>query len=164
VALAYEANLTRVVTFMKSRDASQRVYPKIGVTEPHHAMSHHGNNPEKLQNLVKLNTTTWRSSRSSWTSWRPRRTATDAARSHRHPVWQRHERERHAQPLNIPTLLVGKGNGLLKGNQHIAAPKDTPMANFLLDMVNKFGSDDEDVRHQHGRFEGVGRSSGRTGR
>ena len=41
---------------MKSRDASQRVYPKIGVTEPHHAMSHHGNNPEKLANLVKLNT------------------------------------------------------------------------------------------------------------
>ena len=56
MALAYEADLTRVVTYMKSRDASQRVYPKIGVTEPHHAMSHHGNNPEKLANLVKLNT------------------------------------------------------------------------------------------------------------
>src|SRR5678815_156983 len=48
MALAYEADITRVVTYMKSRDASQRVYPKIGVTEPHHAMSHHGNNAEKL--------------------------------------------------------------------------------------------------------------------
>ena len=41
---------------MMSRDASQRVYPNIGVTEPHHSMSHHGNNPEKIANLVKLNT------------------------------------------------------------------------------------------------------------
>ena len=56
LALAYEANLTRVFTFMMSRDASQRVYPNIGVTEPHHSMSHHGNNPEKIANLVKLNT------------------------------------------------------------------------------------------------------------
>ena len=55
-AVAFEANLTRVFTFMKSRDASQRVYPNIGVNEPHHAMSHHGNNPEKIAGLVKLNT------------------------------------------------------------------------------------------------------------
>ena len=56
MALAYEADITRVFTYMKARDASQRVYPNIGITEPHHAMSHHGNNPEKLANLVKLNT------------------------------------------------------------------------------------------------------------
>src|SRR5580765_4189515 len=48
MAVAYEANVTRVVSFMKSRDASQRVYPNIGVMEPHHAMSHHGNNQEKI--------------------------------------------------------------------------------------------------------------------
>ena len=56
LALAYEANITKVFTFMMSRDASQRVYPNIGIAEPHHSMSHHGNNPEKLANLVKLNT------------------------------------------------------------------------------------------------------------
>src|SRR5207302_1258728 len=55
-AVAYEANITRVITYMKSRDASQRVYPNIGVIEPHHAMSHHGNNPEKIAGLVKVNT------------------------------------------------------------------------------------------------------------
>src|SRR5215510_3482066 len=55
-AVAFESNQTRVCSFMKSRDASQRVYPNIGVNEPHHAMSHHGNNSEKIANLVKLNT------------------------------------------------------------------------------------------------------------
>jgi hypothetical protein len=42
LALAYEADVTRVFTFMISRDASQRVYPDLGLTEPHHSMSHHG--------------------------------------------------------------------------------------------------------------------------
>ena len=56
LALAYEADLTRVFTFMMAREASQRIYPKIGVTEPHHHVSHHGNEPEKLARLVKLNT------------------------------------------------------------------------------------------------------------
>src|SRR5262249_32652139 len=56
LALAFEANVTKVFRFMMSRDASQRVYPNLGIAEPHHSMSHHGNNPEKLANLVKLNT------------------------------------------------------------------------------------------------------------
>ena len=44
LALAYQADLTRVFTFMMARELSQRTYPQIGVTEPHHSMSHHGNN------------------------------------------------------------------------------------------------------------------------
>src|ERR1051325_7143283 len=56
MAVSWEANVTRVASFMKARHASERVYPNSGVNEPHHAMSHHGNNPEKIANLVKLKT------------------------------------------------------------------------------------------------------------
>src|SRR4029450_11756902 len=55
-AVAYQAKLTRVFTYIKPRTPSQRVYQNIGVNEPHHAMSHHGNNPDKVAGLVKLNT------------------------------------------------------------------------------------------------------------
>ena len=48
LALAYEADLTRVFTFMMAREVSQRTYPQIGVTEPHHPMSHHGNKPDQI--------------------------------------------------------------------------------------------------------------------
>ena len=48
LALAYQADLTRVFTFMLSRELSQRTYPQIGVTEQHHAVSHHGNDPDKI--------------------------------------------------------------------------------------------------------------------
>jgi hypothetical protein len=56
MALAYEADLTRVFTFMMNREASQLVFPDLGFNEPWHHVSHHGNEPEKLALLVKLNT------------------------------------------------------------------------------------------------------------
>ena len=56
MAVAYEADLTRVFTFMMNREASQLVFPNLGVNEPWHHTSHHGNEPEKLAALVKINT------------------------------------------------------------------------------------------------------------
>ncbi len=116
MALAYEADLTRVVTYMKSRDASQRVYPKIGVTEPHHAMSHHGNNPEKLANLVKVNT-----HHVALFAKFVEKLAVDArrrrlaARPHRDPLRQRHERERYPQPHQHPDAAGGEGRRAAEG-------------------------------------------------
>ena len=56
LAVAWQADVTRVFSYMLNRDVSQRVYPEINVTEPHHAMSHHGKDAKKLDGLVKLNT------------------------------------------------------------------------------------------------------------
>ena len=141
MALAYEADLTRVVTYMKSRDASQRVYPKIGVTEPHHAMSHHGNNPEKLANLVKVNTHHMALFAKFIDKLASTPDGDGSLLDHSLILYGSgmSESDTHSR-INIPTLLVGKGAGLVKGHQHVAAPKETPMANFLLDLANKFGS------------------------
>ena len=62
------------------------------------------------------------------------------------------ESDTHSR-LNIPTLLVGKGAGMVQGNQHIVAPKETPMANFLLDLANKYGSDAKSFGISTARFE-----------
>ena len=56
LAVAYQADITRVFTFMLSRELSQRTYPQIGVTEQHHSVSHHGNDPQKIAQNVKVNT------------------------------------------------------------------------------------------------------------
>ena len=97
LALAYEANITKVFTFMMSRDASQRVYPNLGFAEPHHSMSHHGNNPEKLANLVKLNTyhVSLFAKFLDKLASTPGRRRLDP-RSFDDPLRQRHERKRHA--------------------------------------------------------------------
>ena len=117
LALAYEANITRVFTFMMSRDASQRVYPNIGVTEPHHAMSHHGNNPEKLAEPGQAEHVSRVAVREV-----PGEAAVDsrrrrlAARSFADPLRQRHERERHAlTPRRAGRILGGGAAGTHEG-------------------------------------------------
>src|SRR5215831_5918399 len=54
--LAFQANITRVVTFQLTREQSNRTYPEIGVPDPHHPTSHHGNDPEKVAKIPKINT------------------------------------------------------------------------------------------------------------
>ena len=97
MALAFEADLTRVFTFMLNREASQLVFPDLGFNEPWHHVSHHGNEPEKLALLVKLNT--WQIE--LFGKFLERLKATPdgdgiAARSLGDPLGQRHERQQHA--------------------------------------------------------------------
>ncbi len=56
MALAFQADITRISTFMMAREVSYRTFPQIGVPDPFHATSHHQNNPEKLEKLTKINT------------------------------------------------------------------------------------------------------------
>src|SRR6185436_13645359 len=132
-AVAFEANLTRVFTFMKSRDASQRVYPNIGVNEPHHAMSHHGNNPDKLAGLVKVNTYHM----TLFVRFLDRLKATPdgdgSLLDHSLILYGSgmSESDTHSR-LNLPTMLVGGAAGQMKGNRHIQAANDTPLANLMV--------------------------------
>jgi hypothetical protein len=140
LALAYEANITKVFTFMMSRDASQRVYPNIGVSEPHHSMSHHGNNPDKLSNLVKLNTYHVSLFAKFVDKLKSTPDGDGSLLDHSLILYGSgmSESDTHSR-LNVPAAIVGGGAGLLKGNRHIQAPKETPLANLMLDFANKFG-------------------------
>lgn len=153
-AVAWEANITRVITYMKSRDASQRVYPNIGVNEPHHAMSHHGNNPEKLANLVKVNT--YHVSLFSKFVERLHSTPDGDGSLLDHSLILygsgMSESDTHSR-LNVPTLLVGGAAGQVKGNRHIQTAKETPLANLMLSLANKFDCDIDKFGISTGRVE-----------
>jgi Protein of unknown function (DUF1552) len=138
-AVAYETNITRVLTYMKSRDASQRVYPNIGVMEPHHAMSHHGNNPEKLAGLIKVNTYHMTLFAKFLEKLKSTPDGDGSLLDHSLILYGSgmSESDTHSR-LNLPTLLVGGASGSMKGNRHIQAPKETPLANLLVSVANKF--------------------------
>src|SRR5581483_7843526 len=140
LALAYQANITKVFTFMMSRDASQRVYPQIGIAEPHHSMSHHGNNPEKLANLVKLNTYHVSLFAKFIDKLANTPDGDGSLLDHSLILYGSgmSESDTHSR-LNVPIALLGGAAGLVKGNRHIQAPKETPLANLMLDLANKFG-------------------------
>jgi len=139
LALAYEADITRVFTFMMSRDASQRVYPNLGITEPHHSMSHHGGNSEKIANLVKLNTYHVSLFGKFLEKLRSTPDGDGTLLDHSMILYGSgmSESNNHLR-LDIPTLLVGGGAGVLKGNRHIQAAAQTPLANLMVSIANKF--------------------------
>ena len=153
-ALAYEANITRVITYMKSRDASQRVYPNIGVNEPHHAMSHHGNNPEKLANLVKLNTYHVSLFAKFVEKLQSIPDGDGSLLDHSLILYGSgmSESDTHSR-LNVPTLLVGGAAGQIKGNRHIQTAKETPLANLMLSLATKFDCDFDKFGISTGRVE-----------
>ena len=139
LALAWAADLTRVFTFMLCRDASQRVYPNLGITEPHHSMSHHGNDPQKIANLVKLNT--YHASLFARFLDKLKKTPDGDGSLLDHSMILygsgMSESNVHSR-LDIPTLIAGGGAGSIKGNRHIQAPKETPLANLMLGIAHKF--------------------------
>ena len=138
IALAYEADLTRVFTFMLSRDVTQRTYPEIGITEPHHALSHHQGNEEHKRQLVKLNVYHV----SLFEKFIARLASTPdgdgTLLDHSMVLWgsgmsesNNHER------TDLPTLLVGGFGG--RGSLHVQAAPETPIANFMLSLGQHFG-------------------------
>ena len=150
LALAWQADITRVFTFMMSRDATQRVYPNLGITEPHHSMSHHGNDPEKIANLVKLNTYHVDLFAKFVKKLSDTREGGGSLLDHSLILFGSGMSESNVHSrLDIPTILVGGG----KGNYHVKAPKETPFANFLLGVANRFGVEIDKFGISTGKFE-----------
>ncbi|PWT86422.1 MAG: hypothetical protein C5B57_01070, partial [Blastocatellia bacterium] len=153
LAVAWQADITRVFSYILNRDVSQRVYPEIDISEPHHAMSHHGKDPKKLEGLIKLNT--WQVKLFSRFVERLRNTPDGDGSLLDHSVimWGSgmSESDLHYR-IDVPTLLVGRGAGLYKGNRHQVAPKETPIGNFLVDVAQKFGAEVDKFGLSTGRF------------
>ena len=156
LAVAWQADMTRVWSYMLNRDVSQRIYPEINVTEPHHAMSHHGKDVRKLSDLIKLNT--WQVSLFAKFVERLKNTPdVDGSMLDNSVIFWgsgMSESDLHYR-IDVPTLLVGTGNGLYKGNRHQVAAKETPIGNFLVDVAQKFGAEVDRMGLSTGRLEVV---------
>src|SRR5262245_8287113 len=154
MAVAYEADLSRVFTFMMNREASQVVFPNLGINEPWHHISHHGNEPEKLAALIKINT--WQIELFGRFLDRLRSTpdGDGSLLDHSLIVWGSGMSDSNAHSaLDVPLLLAGKASGRMKGDRHIAAPKQTQLANAMLDVAQKFGAEIDQFGVSTGRLE-----------
>ena len=152
LALAYEIDLTRVFTFMMARELSQRTYPHIDATLPHHMLSHHANNPERIAAHARVNTYHV----SLFAKFVQRLASTPdgdgSLLDHSMIVYgsgMGNGNVHAAYPL--PMMLVG-GKALVQGNRHVAAAENSPNANLMLGMLDRFDIED-------GRF---GSSTGRV--
>jgi hypothetical protein len=138
--LAFQADLTRVVTFMMSREYSGRTYPEIGVPDAHHPTSHHRNDPVQIAKLAKINH--YHATLFAYYLGRLRETA-DGDGSLLDNLALVYgcglsDGDSHSSQ-NLPILLVGGGAGQLRGGRHLRYPSTTPMANLHVALMDKLG-------------------------
>ena len=140
MALAWQANQTRITTLRLAKEASMRTYTMVSVNEAFHPLSHHGEDPEKLTKLLRIQA--YHSERMARFAQRLKSMkegegnmldsaiilfGSNMANSDRH----------NSDPL--PSTIIGKGGGI-KGGQHLHYPQDTPHASLLLTMLNRAGA------------------------
>jgi len=139
VALAYQTGQTRVASLRMIKEASMRTFPSINVDEAYHPLSHHGEDPDKQEKLRRVQT--WQMERFAKFGKKLQsikegnQTLLDTAMVMYGSNLGNSDLHNCSQ---LPVLVLGKGGGF-KGNQHISAPKDTPLANVLLTMAQRAG-------------------------
>lgn len=149
--LAFRADLTRVVTFMLGRELNFRTYPEIGITEGHHGLSHHGDDPAKLSRYAKLNT--YQTELFAWFLEKLRTTPESDGTLLDHSVFL------YGASLSNPNLhahydlpLVAIGGGV-RGGRHLVFQGEPPMTNLLLNLLDKVGVRVETLGDSTGRIE-----------
>jgi hypothetical protein len=138
--LAFQADITRVTTFQIARETSNRTYPEIGVPDPHHPLSHHGDDPNKIARMAKINAFHV----SLFAEYLEKLQNTPEGNGSLlenvlllygsgigNPNVHNH--------TNLPIILAGGAAVGMKGNRHIRYDKPTPLANLHLTLLDKVG-------------------------
>jgi hypothetical protein len=154
--LAYQADLTRVITFMVGHETSQRAYPEIGVPDAHHPLSHHGGNAEKIENLIKVNQYHARMFAYYLDRLRETQDGDGSLLDQSTIIYGSGMSDGNGHNHhNLPTLLVGGGAGSVDGGRHVRYPveSETPVANLFLNVLDKLGVPVDTLGDSSGRLE-----------
>jgi hypothetical protein len=142
VAAAWQSDTTRVFTFMMSRELSQRTYPQIGVTEQHHSISHHLNNPEKMARMEKINVYYAQLYARFLNKLRNTPDGDGSLLDHSLVVYGAGMADSNSHATD-PLPVVLTGGGVRQGNRHVEVPVRTPVGNLWREIAASFGSPTE---------------------
>jgi hypothetical protein len=152
--LALQGDVTRVTTFQLARETSNRTYPEIGVSDPHHPLTHHGNDPEKIAKVAKIN----QFHVSLFAEFLQKMAATPEGDGSLldHSLYlygsgmgnpNVHDHQ------NLPILVAGGAAGRMRGGRHLRFDKPTPLASLHLTLLNKVGVPIESFADSHGQID-----------
>jgi hypothetical protein len=138
--LAFQADITRVITFQLARETSNRTYPEIGVSDPHHALTHHGNDPDKIARVAQIN----RFHVSLFAEFLQKLQATPEAGSSLldHVLYLYGSGMGNPNVhdhINLPIIVAGGAAGNMRGGRHLRYSEPTPLANLHLTLLDKVG-------------------------
>jgi hypothetical protein len=157
LALAFRADLTRVVSYIMVAEGTNRTYNHIGVPDAFHPVSHHANDLERIQKLVKIQT--WHVEKFSEFVTKMAATPDGDGSLLDHSIFMYGSNMSNSDLHNnypVPNILVGAANGRVKpGGQHIVLPERTPIANLLLTVLQKAGVERDKFADSTGVIPGV---------
>lgn len=154
--LALQGDVTRVITFQLARETSNRTYPEIGVSDPHHPLSHHGNDPEKIARMAKINAFHVSLFAEFLGKLKATREGNGTLLDHSlylygsgigNPNIHDHS--------NLPILVAGGSAIGMKGGRHLQYAKPTPLANLHLTLLDKVGVHLDSFADSKGKVDGL---------
>src|SRR5688572_106408 len=156
MALAYQSNITRVVSFMVSREVSNRTYPQVGVADGHHAISHHQNRAEKMAKNVLIQTFNVNQFKGFLDKLKSMPDGDGSMLDHTLLLYGSNMSNSNAHDhFPLPNLVVGGAAGKMKGGRHLKYPDHTPMTNLLVTMLDKVGVKQESLGDSTGTLENL---------
>jgi hypothetical protein len=139
-ALAFRADITRIFTFTLGKEQTNQPYPQIGVNDAHHAISHHQNDPAKLEKGHKINK--YHVELLAYFLGKLKTSPEGDGNVLDHSMILHgggiSDADAHSH-INLPLVLIGGGGGTLKGNRIVKFPSETPMNNLHLALLDKVG-------------------------
>jgi hypothetical protein len=156
IHLAYQADITRVASYIMVAEGTNRTYNHIGVSDAFHPLSHHANNKDRIDKLVRVQT--YHVQRFAEFVDKLAKTPDGEGSLLDHSLFMYGSNMSNSDRHNnypLPNILVGGANGALKGGQHLNLPEYTPFSNLLLTVVNKAGLDLTSIGDSTGEIAGV---------
>ncbi len=152
--LAYQADITRVITFQLARETSNRTYPEIGVSDPHHPLTHHGNDPKKIEKVAKINRFHVSLFAEYLAKLRDTKEGAGSLLDHSLLLYgsgmgnpNQHDHD------NLPIIVAGGAAGGVKGGRHLRLTEATPLANLHLSLLEKVGVRLESFGDSRGKLD-----------
>jgi len=140
MVIAYQTDMTRIVSCMIAREGSNRSYRSIGVPDGHHSVTHHQNDPVKIEKTAKINHLHAQTFAYLLQKMQSTADGDGTLLDHSMILYGSSISDGNAHTHHdLPLVLAGGGCGQLKGGRHLRFPKETPMNNLLLTMLSKAG-------------------------
>lgn len=138
--LAYQSDLTRVISFMVGKELSARTFPELGVPDPHHPLSHHQNDPAKLEKLARINVFHLQLFAYYLERLQSVRDGEGTLLDQTLLLYGSGMGDSNLHdPRDLPIMLAGGAAGALTGGRHLRFAKGTPLTNLYLTMLTKVG-------------------------
>ncbi|MGA3241188.1 MAG: DUF1552 domain-containing protein [Bryobacteraceae bacterium] len=154
VRLAFQADLTRVATFMLAREGGVRTYPEIGVPEAHHSCSHHRGDPVLIEKVAKVSD--YHAQQFAWfvEKLKSTREGDGTLLDHSAVTYGAALGDPNIHDhIHLPTLIAGRANGRIKSGRHVRYPEGTPMSNLHLSLLDLAGVPTETLGDATGKLD-----------